>query len=136
MTEANVVTVPPELVQPLRDGLLADLQSRVDQTGEPTRRRSRGRIRPKAPKRSDRAEPVRSLLDIVGWFEPEEGPPPVEVDVREHGETLLRALLTQVESESAVAADTGAPEAKRSAAKAVVGPLMALVQQIEEHRTR
>jgi hypothetical protein len=136
MTGANLVTVPPELVQPLRDGLHSDLRSCVDQTGAAVRRRGRRRIRAGAPKRLDRAELIRNLLDVVGWVEPEEGPPPVEVDVREHREALILALLTQVESESAVAADAGAPEAKRSAARAVVGSLAAFAQQIEEHGTR
>jgi hypothetical protein len=130
---ASVVTVPFELVAPLRDGLHADLQSCVDQISTAVRRRDRWRIRAEVEKRFDRAEPIRRLLDVVGWFEPEEGPPPVEVDLREHRDTLLQALRTQAKSESDVAADTTAPEAKRSAAAAVAGNLAAFVQQVEEH---
>jgi hypothetical protein len=131
---ASVVTVPVALVAPLRDGLYADLQSCVEETGAVVRRRDRERIRAEVKERFDRAEPIRNLLDVVGWYEPEEGPPPVEVDLREHSDALLHALLTQVKSESDVAADTTAPEAKRSAAAAVAGTLAAFVQQVEEHR--
>jgi hypothetical protein len=136
VAEAGAVMVPPELVQPLRDGLYADLQSCVDEASAVVRRRGRGHIRAEVRERFDRAEPIRNLLDVVGWVEPEEGPPPVEVDVRRHREALLRALLTQVKNESAVAADAGAPEATRKAAAGLVGPLTAFVQKVEECETR
>jgi Lon protease-like protein len=136
MTEADVVTVPPDLVQPLRDGLYRDLGTCLAQTCAAVQRHDRTRIRAVVKERFRRAEPIRDLLDEVGWVEPEEGPPPVEVDLREHRNALLRALRALLKRENAVAEDTEAPEAERSAAAALVGPLTAFVQKVEERETR
>ncbi len=127
------ITIPPELVPLLRDGLYFDLHGCLDETSALVEPRDRGDIRAEVEGRLARAEATRLLLDVVGWYEPEEGPPPVEVDVREHREALLRALQTRVESESDLAAaDTMASEAERAAARARAGQLADLIQRVEE----
>jgi hypothetical protein len=127
------ITIPPELVPLLRDGLYFDLHGCLDETSALVEPRDRGNIRAEVEERLARAEATRRLLDVVGWYEPEEGPPPVEVDVREHREALLRALQTRVESESDLAAaDTMASEAERAAARARAGQLADLIQRVEE----
>jgi hypothetical protein len=127
------ITIPSELVPLLRDGLYFDLQGQVDETSALVEPRDRGDIRAEVEERFARAEATRRLLDVVGWYEPEEGPPPVEVDVREHRGALLRALLTRVESEGDLAAaDTMASEAERAAARVRAGQLTDLIQRVEE----
>jgi hypothetical protein len=109
------LTIPAELVPALRDVLSDGLDSRLEAADglvEPEDRQA-----DRADPRLARAEADRRLLDVVGWFEPEEGPPPVVVDVSEHREALLRALLTCVEGEG-------------DAGKA--GQFAALVQRVEE----
>ena len=73
------ITVPPELVPLLRDGLYFDLHGCLDETSALVEPRDRGNIRAEVEERLARAEATRRLLDVVGWYEPEEGPPPVEV---------------------------------------------------------
>lgn len=127
------ITIPPELVPLLRDGLYFDLQGQVDETSALVEPRDRGDIRTEVEERFARAEATRRLLDVVGWYEPEEGPPPVEVDMREHRDALLRALLTRVESEGDLAAaDKMASEAERAAAQVRAGQLADLIQRVEE----
>ncbi len=127
------ITIPPELVPLLRDGLYFDLHGCVGETSALVEPCDRGDIRAEVEERFARAEATRRLLDVVGWYEPEEGPPPVEVDVREHREALLRALLTRVESADDVgAADTMASEAERAAARVRAGQLVDLIQRVEE----
>ncbi len=115
------LTIPPELVEPLRDGLFFDLQGQVDETGALVEPRRRGDIRGEVGERLARADATRRVLDVVGWYEPEEGPPPVEVDVREHREALLRALKTRLESDSDVAADGRASKAEKARGQAACG---------------
>jgi hypothetical protein len=136
MAGAGVVTVPPELVQPLRDGLYAEMQRCLDESDAAIEARDRERTRAVVKETFDRAERIRGVLDAVEWVEPEEGPPPVEVDLRGHRDLLVQALVTQAEAENDVAADTAVSEAKRSAAKALAESLTAFARQIEEDRTR
>jgi hypothetical protein len=133
---AGVVTVPPELVQPLRDALYDDLYNCSAQVSAAVRRPDRTRVRAAVKKRSDHSERIRSLLDEVGWYEPEEDPFPVEVDLRTHRRMFIRALHTQTKREGAAAADTEASDAKRAAAAALAGALDAFVRHVEQLRTQ
>lgn len=68
----------------------------------------------------------------MGWYEPVEGAPPVEVDVHEHREALLRALLVRIGSERSAENDVHAGDGPRAEAKVRAGQLAALVQGVEE----
>jgi hypothetical protein len=127
-----IITIPPELVPLLRDGLFFDLHGCVDETSALVEPRDRGDIRAEVEERFARAEATRRLLDVVGWYEPEEGPPPVEVDVREHREALLRALLVRIGVERGVENDVQVGVGDRAEAKVRAGQLAGLVQRAEE----
>jgi hypothetical protein len=126
------ITIPPELVPLLRDGLYFDLHGCLDETSALVEPRDRGDIRAEVEDRLARAEATRRLLDVVGWYEPEEGPPPVEVDVREHRDALLRALLVRIGVERGVENDVQVSVGVRAEAKVRAGQLAALVQRVEE----
>jgi hypothetical protein len=130
MTGATVVTVPPDLVQPLRDALYSDLQNCVDEAGALVRRRDRGRIQAEVTERFDRAKPIRNLLDVVGWVEPEEGPPPVEVDVRRHHPALRTALLDRLAREEDRLKATAEREPAHTQATGRIQALRGLLDEI------
>ncbi len=126
------LTIPPELVPLLRDGLFFDLHDQLREAGALVEPGDRQDIRAGVDGRLARAQATRRLLDAVGWYEPEEGPPTVVVDVWEHREALLRALQTRVESENGVAADTAASDAEKTVAQARAEQLADLIRRVEE----
>lgn len=127
-----VIVIPPELVPLLRDGLYFDLHGQVEEASALVEPRDRGDVRAEVDGCFARANDARVLLDVVGWYEPEEGPPPVEVDVREHREALLRALLMRVGVEGDASEDTNASMGDRVRAKARAGQLADLIARVEE----
>ncbi len=113
----STITIPAELVPLLRDGCYSDLPA-VDTPGEGLDERARG---------------ARALLDVLGWQDPVDEPSiDVDVDVYEHREALLRALLTRVGVASGVERDEHTGVGQRAEAKVHVGQLAGLVQQVEE----
>jgi hypothetical protein len=126
------ITIPPELVPLLRDGLYSDLHTQLDLNAaliEP--RDDRQSVRAEITTHLARADDTRALLDAVGWAEPVEASP-VEVNVREHHDALLRGLLTWIEVERDLEDDSKASDAERAEAKVHVGQLADLIQRIEE----
>jgi hypothetical protein len=94
------IVIPEELVPLLRDGLYFDLQGQLDEAGGLIEPRYRADISAGVAGCLARAEGARALLDVVGWIDPIEAPTAVEVDVRQHHDALLRALLTRIASEA------------------------------------
>jgi hypothetical protein len=67
----------------------------------------------------------------VGWIDPIEAPTAVEVDVRQHRDALLRALLTRIASEHSVEEDPEVSDEARATAKARISQLADLIAQAE-----
>ncbi|MGA2164345.1 MAG: hypothetical protein ABSH36_07740 [Solirubrobacteraceae bacterium] len=114
----STITIPAELVPLVRDGCYSDLPA-GDARGEGLDERARG---------------ARALLDVLGWQDPVDEPYAIDVDVDvcEHREALLRALLTRVGVASGVEGDEHTGVGQRAEAKVHVGQLAGLVQQVEE----
>lgn len=96
------IVIPEELVPLLRDGLYFDLHGQLEEAGSLIEPRNRADISDGVAGCLARAEAVRALLDVVGWIDPIEAPTDVEVDVRQHHDALLRALLTRIASEHSI----------------------------------
>lgn len=127
-----IITIPPELVPLLRDGVYFDLHGQSDEIGALVEPRERpGDVRAEVDERFVRANATRALLDVVGWLEPVEASP-VEVDAREHHDALVRALLMRIESERSTEVDSEASIGERAEAKVRAGQLADLVQRVEE----
>jgi hypothetical protein len=127
------ITIPPELVSLLRDGLRFDLHGQLDSIAALIEPRDRKDIRTEVDGGFARANGARALLDVVGWIEPVEGgPDAIDVDVREHRDALLRALLTRIESECSVREDRQASDAERAEAKVRIRELADLIARVEE----
>ncbi|MFI5003446.1 MAG: hypothetical protein ACHQE6_00385 [Solirubrobacterales bacterium] len=126
------ITIPAELVSLLRDGLRFDLHGQLDSTAALLEPRDRKDIRAEVDGGLARANGARALLNVVGWIEPVDEAFPVEVDVREHRDTLLRALLTRIESECSVREDREASDAERAEAKVRIRELGDLIARVEE----
>ncbi len=112
----STITIPAELVPLVRDGCYSDLQPGEDAGLD------------------ERARGARALLDVLGWQDPVDEPQAIDVDVDvcEHREALLRALLTRVGVASDVEGDKHIGVGQRAEAKVHVGQLAGLVQQVEE----
>jgi len=125
------IVIPEELVPLLRDGLYFDLQGQLDKAGGLIEARYGADISGGVAGCLARAEGARALLDVVGWIDPIEAPTAVEVDVRQHHDALLRALLTRIASEHSVEEDPEVSEEDRARAKARIGRLADLIAQAE-----
>ncbi len=125
------IAIPEELVPLLRDGLYFDLQGQLDEASGLIEPRNRADISTGVAGCLARAEGARALLDVVGWIDPIETPTTVEVDVRQHRDALLRALLTRIASEHSVEEDPEVSDEDRATAKARVNQLADLIAQAE-----
>jgi hypothetical protein len=128
------IVIPEELVPLLRDGLYFDLHGQLEEAGGLIEPRGRADISAGVAGCLARAEGTRALLDVVGWIDPIEAPMDVEVDVRQHHDALLRALLTRIASEHSVEEDPEVSEEERATAKARVSQLADLIAQAEGSR--
>lgn len=125
------IVIPEELVPLLRDGLYFDLHGQLEEAGSLIEPRNRADISDGVAGCLARAEAVRALLDLVGWIAPIEAPTDVEVDVRQHHDALLRALLTRIASEHSVEEDPEVSNEERATAKARISRLADLIAQAE-----
>jgi hypothetical protein len=125
------IVIPDELVPLLRRELFNDLHGQLEEAGVLVVSRGQADIRVAADGDSGRADGTRALLDAVGWIEPVDPPAIVEIDVRKHRTTLLRTLLTRIESEHSIEEDPEANEEDRATAKARIGELADLIAQAE-----
>jgi hypothetical protein len=125
------IVIPEELVPLLRDGLYFDLHGQHEEAGSLVEPRRRADISDGIAGCSARAEGARALLDVVGWIDPIETPTDVKVDVRQHHDALLRALLTRIASEHSVEEDPEVSEEERATAKARIDQLADLIAQAE-----
>jgi hypothetical protein len=130
--QPKTIVIPEELVPLLRDGLYFDLHGQLEEAN--------GLIEPR--NRADdisagvagclaRAEGARALLDVVGWIDPIEAPTAAEVDVCQHHDALLRALLTRIASEHSVEEDPEVSDEARATAKERISQLADLIAQAE-----
>jgi hypothetical protein len=127
------IIIPPELVALLRDGLYFDLHGQLDKAGAAVEPRARGDdVRARIGGCFARANGARALLDVVGWVEPVRVPSAVEVDVRVHGEALVRALQTRVEVERDASRDLHGSAGDRARAGARAGKLTDLLARAQE----
>lgn len=122
------IVIPEELVPLLRDGLYFDLHGQLEEAGSLIEPRNRADISDGVAGCLARAEAVRALLDVVGWIE---APTDVEVDVRQHHDALLRALLTRIASEYSIEEDPEVSDEERATAKAHISQLADLIAQTE-----
>lgn len=125
------IVIPDELVPLLRHELFNDLHSQLEEAGVLVASRGQADIRAAVDGCLGRADGTRALLDAIGWIEPIDLPAVVEIDVRRHRTTLLRALLTRIESEHSVEEDPEASEEDRATAKARISQLADLIAQAE-----
>jgi hypothetical protein len=109
------ITIPPELVALVRDGLYFDLQGCLEEMDSAIRSRDRLDIRVAIEAGLAWAGDALALLDVVGWLEVA-NERAVEVDVCRHREVLLGAISTRTQSERAVQEDANASEEDRSRA--------------------
>ncbi len=128
----SIITIPAELVSLLRDGCYFDLHGQLEETSTALEHRDFGDIRTLVNAGLTRAAGARALLDIVGWIEPVDEPYAVGVDLHEHREALLRALLIRIEVERSLEEDRNAGIGDRAEAKVHAGQLADLVQHVEE----
>jgi hypothetical protein len=106
------MTIFPELVPLVRDGLYFDLQGRLEEMDGAIRSRRRQDIRDVIEGGLACAEDARALLDVLGWLDME-GEQAVVVDVCRHREVLLGAISTRMDSERSVRGDASAGEEER-----------------------
>lgn len=126
------IVIPVELLPLVRDGLYFDLHGQLEEANGLIEPRNRaGDISAGVAGCLARAESVRALLDVVGWIDPIDAPTDVEVDVRQHRDALLRALLARIASEHSVEEDPEVSEQERAVAKARVSQLADLIAQAE-----
>jgi xanthine dehydrogenase iron-sulfur cluster and FAD-binding subunit A len=125
------IVIPDELVPLLRHELFSDLHSQLEEAGVLVASRGQADIRAAVDGCLGRADGTRALLDAVGWIEPIYPPAIVEIDVRRHRTTLLRTLLTRIESEHSVEEDPEASDDDRATAKARISQLADLIAQAE-----
>jgi hypothetical protein len=125
------IVIPEELVPLLRDGLYFDLHGQLEEAGSLIEPRSHANVSDGFAGCLARAEGARALLDVVGWIGSIEAPSDVEVDVREHHNVLLRALLTRITSEHSVEEDPEVSDEERAVAKARISQLADLIAQAE-----
>ncbi len=128
------ITIPAELVSPVRDGARFDLHCQVEEASalvEPCELD----VGTGVTCTLARANGARALLELTGWVEPEGGSSAVDVDPREHGEALLRALHLRLHAEWEVDDDELASAEQRVEANARVGQLTNLAQQVKESGT-
>lgn len=123
------ITIPPELVALVRDGLYFDLQGCLEEMDSAIRSRERQDVRVVIEAGVAWAGGALALLDVVGWLDVVEERA-VEVDVCRHREVLLGAISTRTQSERAVQGDANASEEDRSSAIAREKQLAALATRI------
>ncbi len=126
-----IITIPAELVSLLRDGCYFDLHGQLEEISTVLEHRDFGDIRTRVDAGLERANGARALLNYVGWVEPVK-PFSVGVDLHEHREALLRALLIRIEVERSLEEDRNAGIGDRAEAKVHAGQLADLVQRVEE----
>lgn len=129
------IVIPDALVPLLRNELFNDLHSQLEEAGVLVASRGQADMRAAVDGCLGRADGTRALLDAVGWIEPIDPPAIVEINVRRHRTTLLRALLTRIESEHSVEEDPEASEDDRATAKARISQLADLITQAETRGT-
>jgi hypothetical protein len=127
----TTMTIFPELVPLVRDGLYFDLQGRLEAIDGAIRSRHRQDIRAVIEAGFAYAEGARALLDVLGWLDMA-GEQAVEVDVCRHRDVLLGGLSTRMESERAVRGDASASEEERAQAFTREGLLAELAGRVRE----
>ncbi len=125
------ITIPAELVSPMRSGAFLDLHYQVEEAGALVEPRE-GDVGAGVTRALARANGARALLDVTGWVEPEGSARAVDVDPHEHEEALLGALHLRIHAEWAVEDDELASAEQRATAKARAGQLANLSQQVKE----
>ena len=125
------ITISPELVPLLRDGLYFDLQGHLEEMASAIEPRSHEDICEVVSRSVERANGAFALFDVVGWVAPAPERA-VEVDVLRHRDALLRALSLRLASERDVREDVNASEADRLLADASCEELGDLIARIEE----
>jgi hypothetical protein len=125
------IVIPVELLPLLRDGLYFDLHGQLDGACSLIEPRNRADISDGVAGCLARAEGARALLDVLGWIDPIEAPTDVEVDVGQHRDALLRALLTRIASEHSVEEDPEVGDEERATAKARISQFADLIAQVE-----
>ena len=123
------ITISPELVALVRDGLYFDLQGCLEEMDSAIRSRDRHAIRVAIEAGLAWAGDALALLDAVGWFDLADERP-VEVDVCRHREVLLGAISTRTQAERGVQGDANASEEDRSRAIAREKQLAELATRI------
>jgi hypothetical protein len=126
------LTIPADLVQPLRDGLCFDLAMQAEGMDALVEPHDRGDVRAALDLCLARVDGTRALLDVMGWAEPEGGPHAIDVEPCEHGEALLRALHLRIEAERGFEGDRLASAEERAEARARAARLVDLAQRVEE----
>jgi hypothetical protein len=129
--QTMTIAISVELLPLLRDGLYIDLHGQLEAAGDLAELRNHADINAGVAGCLARAEGTRALLDVVGWIDPIEAPAAVEVDVRQHGDALLRALLTRIASEHSAEEDPEVSDEERAVAKAHTSELADLIAQTE-----
>jgi|HubBroStandDraft_6_1064221.scaffolds.fasta_scaffold62242_6 hypothetical protein len=128
----TIITIPAELVSLVRDGARFDLSTQLhaidDLLDGP---RPWADIREEVAQGVARENGAIALLDALHWIGAEEERA-VDVDVCEHREVLLRALLVRIGVERDVESDVQAGVGERAEAKVHAGQLVAFVQRVEE----
>ncbi|HSZ69158.1 MAG TPA: hypothetical protein VK756_02235 [Solirubrobacteraceae bacterium] len=125
------MTIFPELVPLVRDGLYFDLQGRLEEIDGAIRSRGRQDIRGVVEAGLARAEEARALLDAVGWLDVA-GEQAAVVDVCRHRELLLGAIATRMASERSVQGDGEASGEQRAQAFTREGLLVELAGRVRE----
>jgi hypothetical protein len=127
---AMTITIFPELVPLVRDGLYFDLQGRLEEMDGAIRSRSRQDIRGVVGAGLAHAGGARALLDALGWRDAADERA-VEVDVCRYREVLLGAISTRMESERSVQGDTEASREERAQAVTREGLLAELAARVQ-----
>ncbi len=127
----TTMTIFPELVPLVRDGLYFDLQGRLEEIDGAIRSRGRQDIRAVVEAGLDYAGEARALLDAMGWLDMA-GEQAVEVDVSRHREVLLGAISTRMASERSVQGDAEASDEQRAQAFTREGLLVELGARVRD----
>lgn len=127
---AMTLTIFPELVPLVRDGLYFDLHGCLEELDGAIRSRSRQDIRDVIGAGLAHAEGARALLDALGWRDVAEERA-VEVDVYRYRRVLLGAIWTRMESERSVQGDTEASGEERAQACTREGLLAELAARVK-----
>ncbi|HSZ70593.1 MAG TPA: hypothetical protein VK756_09540 [Solirubrobacteraceae bacterium] len=125
------MTIFPELVPLVRDGLYFDLQGRLEEIDGAIRSRGRQDIRAVVEAGLDHVGEARALLDALGWLDMA-GEQAVEVDVSRHREVLLGAISMRMASERSVQGDAEASDEQRAQAFTREGLLAELAARVRD----